>query len=321
MPGVAIGEQLRRRIVAWRYEEEMPTPEIAMLAGCSERTVYNVLRQHREFGVPVNPHARTRGRARALNMGDINFMLSLLAANPSLYLDELQTQLFEVRGVDVALATISRSLQRVETSKKKVVSEAAERNERLRATWKATHGDIPLEYMVWLDESSVDDRTNHRTVGWAELGRVCVRRATWIRGQRFSMLPALTSDGIAALDIFEGSVTKDRFLGFLEQQIAPILTPFPGPRSVVVLDNCAIHHDEDVRRIVEEECGARVIYLPPYSPDLNPIEQAFSAIKAWLRRHEAQAIRPDVRPWLIHQATASVTADDAKGWILNCGYS
>jgi hypothetical protein len=64
----------------------------------------------------------------------------------------------------------------------------------------------------------------------------------------------------------------------------------------------------------------KLVYLPPYSPDFNPIEQAFHSIKAWLRRHEAEAVNADVRPWLIHQAAMSVTAKDAEGWILNCGY-
>ena len=67
--------------------------------------------------------------------------------------------------------------------------------------------------------------------------------------------------------------------------------------------------------------GARLIYLPPYSPDFNPIEQAFHSIKAWLRRHEAEAVNADARPWLIHQATSSITVEDAVGWIENCGYS
>jgi hypothetical protein len=67
--------------------------------------------------------------------------------------------------------------------------------------------------------------------------------------------------------------------------------------------------------------GAKLIYLPPYSPDFNPIEQTFHSIKAWLRRHEAEAARPEVRPWLIHQAVESVSAESAEGWILNCGYS
>jgi hypothetical protein len=67
--------------------------------------------------------------------------------------------------------------------------------------------------------------------------------------------------------------------------------------------------------------GARLIYLPPYSLDFNPIEQAFHSIKAWLRWHEAEATLPEVRPWLIQQAAMSVSAEDAEGWIFNCGYS
>ncbi|KAF8834572.1 hypothetical protein BDN67DRAFT_868454, partial [Paxillus ammoniavirescens] len=74
----------------------------------------------------------------------------------------------------------------------------------------------------------------------------------------FSVLPALASSGIIALDIFEGAVTKEQFITFIRDQVSPKLTPYPGPRSVVVLDNCSIHHDEEVRRIVEDECGAYV---------------------------------------------------------------
>ncbi|TFK79998.1 hypothetical protein K466DRAFT_450136, partial [Polyporus arcularius HHB13444] len=72
---------------------------------------------------------------------------------------------------------------------------------------------------------------------------------------RFSLLPALSVDGIIALDLFEGSVTKNRFISFVRDQLAPKLTPYPGPRSVVVMDNCAIHHDDDIRAIIEGECG------------------------------------------------------------------
>ena len=114
-------------------------------------------------------------------------------------------------------------------------------------------------------------------------------------------------------------------------------TPYPGPWSVVVLDNCVIHHDNEVPHIIVEECGtfssislarlflthisgARFIYLPPYLPDFNLIEQSFHTIQAWLRRHEAEAINPDVCPWLIHQASSSVTPKMAQGWIENSGY-
>lgn len=114
-------------------------------------------------------------------------------------------------------------------------------------------------------------------------------------------------------------------------------TPAVLPRSIVVCDNCAIHHDEEVRRIIVEECGmflsrlasffahkflgAKLCYIPPYSPDFNPIEEAFSSMKAWLRRHDSRTIQPEARPWLIHQALMAITPEDACEWISNCGYS
>lgn len=66
--------------------------------------------------------------------------------------------------------------------------------------------------------------------------------------------------------------------------------------------------------------GAKLIYLPPYSPDFNPIKQGFHSLKSWLRCHEAEVINSAVRPWLIHRAIQSVTAEDAVGFITNCGY-
>ncbi|KIJ06257.1 hypothetical protein PAXINDRAFT_42007, partial [Paxillus involutus ATCC 200175] len=63
-----------------------------------------------------------------------------------------------------------------------------------------------------------------------------------------------------------------------------------------------------------------LVYLPPYSPDFNPIEQAFHSIKMWLHRHEAEAVNPEVWPWLIHQATMLISPADVEGWIMNSGY-
>ncbi|KIK34419.1 hypothetical protein CY34DRAFT_39822, partial [Suillus luteus UH-Slu-Lm8-n1] len=66
----------------------------------------------------------------------------------------------------------------------------------------------------------------------------------------FSVLPAFSCEGIIALDIFEGSVNKEWFMKFLNDDLAPKLSPYPGLRSVVVMDNCAIHHDAEIRAIV-----------------------------------------------------------------------
>ena len=93
-----------------------------------------------------------------------------------------------------------------------------ERDELVYAAWQAEYGDVPMDAFVWLDEASVDDRTNQWRDGWAPLGHACVQRYTFIRGQRFSVLPAHSIDGIIALDIFEGSVMIEQFIHFIREQ-------------------------------------------------------------------------------------------------------
>ncbi|KIK76462.1 hypothetical protein PAXRUDRAFT_169864, partial [Paxillus rubicundulus Ve08.2h10] len=112
-------------------------------------------------------------------------------------------------------------------------------------------------------------------------------------------LQDLASSGIIALNIFEGAMTKEQCITFIRDQVSPKLMPYPGPQSVVVLDNCSIHHDKEVQQIFEDKCGAYVgiyrsqatpnhhtggmlVYLLPYSLDFNPIKQAFYSIKARL---------------------------------------
>ena len=160
-------QQMRERMVVWRLEFHKSIAEIAELVECSERTVSQVLRLHRDFGQVRNPYARDRGRPRTLDTADMNYVSSILAANPTLYLDEIQRQLSATRGIDVAISTISRTVRRIALSNKKVSTKALEQNEELRATWQAAWGHYPMDYFLWLDEASVDDRTNQRTEGWS----------------------------------------------------------------------------------------------------------------------------------------------------------
>lgn len=105
----------------------------------------------------------------------MNYIYSILEANPGLYVDEIQQWLFEARDVDISIATISRALQRLAISHKKVAREALERDEVVHTTWLAEYGDIPVESCLWLDESSVDDHTNQCCNRWAPLGHACVQ--------------------------------------------------------------------------------------------------------------------------------------------------
>ncbi|RFU72915.1 transposase [Trichoderma arundinaceum] len=98
---------------------------------------------------------------------------------------------------------------------------------------------------------------------------------------RFSILPAYTQDGIIYFGIFEGSTDGEKFEEFLER-LLPYCGKWPEPRSVLIIDNASIHHSERVQQLCED-AGVVLLYLPPYSPDLNPIEEFFGELKRYIQ--------------------------------------
>ena len=126
----------------------------------------------------------------------------------------------------------------------------------------------------------------------------------------------MSVEGILGCEIVRGGVNADKFYDFAEQNLLPTLLPFDGynHHSVVILDNCAIHHTDDVVQVIRDS-GALVHFLPPYSPDMNPTEEAFSKVKALMRamENEMQALQ-DIDT-IVYAAFSSITTEDCKGWI------
>lgn len=157
------------------------------------------------------------------------------------------------------------------------------------------------------------------------------------------MLPALTLDGIIYCHITVGSFKGPLFLEFMNELLEE-MNPYPGPNSVIVMDNCSVHRVPGIREMIEGRCvkftrdlyespmtccsGMRLEYLPAYSPDFNPIENAFSSIKAQIRTspREAQFLldkRKDSIPEakrLLYEYVWTVTPQKARGWFKHCGY-
>ena len=106
------------------------------------------------------------------------------------------------------------------------------------------------------------------------------------RSKRWSILPALTVNGYLDWIIYQGSVTTDLYIDFVRTKVLPHYFPFVSgrERSVLVMDNAKIHHHPELLWLCDE-AGIRVEFLPPYSPDLNPIETSFAILKAWIRRN------------------------------------
>lgn len=165
---------------------------------------------------------------------------------------------------------------------------------------------------MFLDESGVTTEMTRR-YGWAprpERVSEAVPAGHW---RTLTVLAALTLDGMLASMTIESPTDGDVFLAFLEQVLGPKLQP----GHVVVLDNLGAHKVEGVRQLIESR-GAQLLYLPPYSPDFNPIEQAWSKLKQRLRGVKARVL--DQLEPAIARAIDAITAHNALAFFRHCGY-
>lgn len=127
-----------------------------------------------------------------------------------------------------------------------------------------------------------------------------------------TILSALRLDGLLATMTVESPTDGDVFLVYLEQGLCPKLQP----EDVVVMDNLSAHKVKGVRQLIEAT-GAKLLYLPPYSPDLNPIEKAWAKLKQYLRSLKARTL--EALEHGITEALPSITADNARAWFRHCG--
>ncbi len=165
---------------------------------------------------------------------------------------------------------------------------------------------------VFVDETWFNTQMS-RYWGWAEKGARIPEAIPAGHWRSFTLLGAMTSSGLLAAMTVEAATDSDVFLTFLDQVLCPKLRA----GQIVVMDNLQAHKIAAVREKIEA-CGATLLYLPPYSPDLNPIEKCWAKIKQVLRTlkaRTAEALDP-----AITQALASITSENALAWLHHCGY-
>ena len=153
-----------------------------------------------------------------------------------------------------------------------------------------------------------------RTRGRGPRGQRIVSKTPHGHWKLLSTIAAMTTAGMLTGCTFDTAIDSDMFLAFVEQMLVPQLRA----GQVVVLDNLPAHKSPRIDRLIEA-AGARLLRLPPYSPDFNPIEMAISKIKALLRKLARRTVSAVMDA--IGQALASITAEDALNFIRHCGYT
>ena len=171
---------------------------------------------------------------------------------------------------------------------------------------------VEAKRLIFVDEMGTNTSLSP-VYAWAKKGQ----RAHWCvprnRGANTTMLSSMSLRGMGPSLTVEGATTSAVFEAYVEQVLAPTLRK----GQVVVMDNLSAHKGERIRELIEER-GCELIYLPSYSPDFNPIEEAFSKIKGLVRKAEARTKEALLEA--IGWALSAVTTDDARGFFEHCGY-
>ena len=181
-----------------------------------------------------------------------------------------------------------------------------------RAAWAQEMPTIDVSRLVFLDESGINTdlaRRYGRSIG----KRRVVDHVPLNTPRTTTILSSIRLDGRTARMVFSGGVTGERFKVYLKETLLPTLLP----GDILVMDNLGSHKVSGVADMVRS-AGVELLYLPPYSPDLNPIEMMWSKIKAFLRKHRPRSI--DALLGLLPQAFASVSPDDCLAWFSASGY-
>ncbi len=198
----------------------------------------------------------------------------------------------------------------MDTKKKSLA--ASERNEQDRAHWRKQVSPLPAEQLVFVDESGSNIALTP-LYGRAPKGQRATESVPRNRGKNMTLIASLSLEGIGASMIIEGAANGVAFEAYVEHILVPSLVK----GQIVVMDNLRVHKSARVRQLIEER-GCQLLFLPAYSPDFSPIEEAFSKVKAYLRRMKART--PEALQEAITQALLTVTSQDAHGWFEHCGY-
>ena len=197
---------------------------------------------------------------------------------------------------------------------KKISLQASERDEADRAAWRArADQEFKADALVFVDESGCNLALTPR-YGWAPRGERAVAQAPRNRGPDTTVLAALTTEGLQASMTVEGAANTEVFLTYLDKVLCPSLQP----GKTVVMDNLNVHRATAVRERIEAR-EYQLVFLPSYSPDFNPIEEAFSKLKTSLRR--AKARTREALDSAIAEGLQRITAQDARHLFTHCGFA
>ncbi|MGH2371897.1 MAG: IS630 family transposase [bacterium] len=310
--GRAYSQDLRERVMA-AVDSGTGAYAAASIFRVSVSYIYKVLGRRKTTGeTGARPWA---GGPKPKLAAHDEALRAQVMSEPDATLAELQAWLIAEHDLKVSIGCLWKRLRQLGLTLKKSLR-AAEQDRadiaKAREEWRASQPDLNPEHLVFIDETGA--KTNlARLYGRAPRGQRLIAPVPHRHWMTTTFVAALRHDEITAPCVFDGPMDGASFLTYVEHFLAPTLRQ----GDVVVLDNLASHKVAGVKEAIER-AGATLRYLPAYSPDFNPIEQAFAKLKAALRKAAARTF--DALVNAIAQALADFTAQECANYIANSGY-
>jgi transposase len=184
---------------------------------------------------------------------------------------------------------------------------------RFRARWRAHQHRLDPKRLIFIDETWI--KTNMtRTCGWSAKGKRLTAHVPHGHWKTLTLLAGLRHDGIVAPFVLDGPINGEMFTAWVDQCLAPTLTP----GDVVIADNLGSHKGALARQLIRD-AGAHLLFLPAYSPDLNPIEMVFAKLKTLFRKAEERTIEASWRR--VGNLLDTFTPDECQNYLRHAGYA
>jgi transposase len=300
---------LRERVVAAVDRHEGSQRQIARRFDISTSALSRWLRDRRRTG-SIAPKPHGGGHPPALDERHREQLRDSVQQQPDATLDELKQRL----GVACHRMAIWRTLRKLHISRKKKVLHAQERDtprvKRKRRSFRRRLAEVAPKRLVFVDETGADTAMTRR-YGRAPIGQR-VEGAVPGHWQSVTLVTGLRLSGVVSPMAFPGAMDTPNFESYVEQ----ILVPELRPKDVVVWDNLKPHQGAEARRLIEQ-AGAELVPLPPYSPDLSPIEKMYSKVKEALRAAGSRSVTTIYAT--MDRALKLVHHQDILGWFRSCG--
>lgn len=317
-----IHPQLRWRAVILSYIHDVPVADIEIILNLKRRSIARWIKLFESTG-SVEDEKRSQQR-RAVDPEIKSWIQDYVEAHPCFLLEELQTALkiSFPQFTTISIPTICRILRHDLSLTRKVLTRRAREARPLEIQnyfdKLAPFYSYP-DQLVFIDETSKDARSAVRKYAWSKRGTPAVVALPNSRGKRVSVLASFSTTGFLSWISTSGTYDRLSFHEGFMKVVRPFLNPWPLPHSIVVLDNAKIHMYPELEQEIHQ-CGALLIYLPPYCPHLNPIEFAFGSLKKWIQKHANMAFGADPDACLLAGMKECVSPASALGFYKHAGY-